>query len=135
MLLSGSIRVKVAEPARGARLLRVGEGMKHLAVILTALGLVCSSAWGQAARATLNGRVTDGQGAVIPGADVIVTSEETNVKTQTKTNQEGIWMVQFLVPGSYNLSVSSGGFRPMERKAIKLQTGDIKQIDTQLEIG
>ena len=109
--------------------------MKKVAVILAAWGLVCSSAWGQAARATLNGRVTDAQGAVIPGADVAVTSDETNVKTQTKANEQGAWIVQFLVPGSYSVTVSSDGFRPMERKAIKLQTGDIKQIDTQLEIG
>src|SRR4051794_33918291 len=124
---------KLAKPRVAA--LRVGEGMKKFAVALAALGLVCSSAWGQAARATLNGRVTDGQGAVIPGADVAVTSDDTNVKSQTKTNEQGAWIVQFLGPGSYSLTVSANGFRPVEQKAIKLQTGDVKQIDLQLEIG
>jgi hypothetical protein len=104
-------------------------------LILAVWAVVCSTAWGQAARATLNGRVTDGQGAVIPGADITVTSDDTNVKITAKTNEQGIWMVQFLVPGSYSLTVNSQGFRPVERKAIKLQTGDSKQIDTQLEIG
>ena len=109
--------------------------MKRFVLLLAAWAFVCSTAWGQAARATLNGRVTDAQGAVIPGADVTVTSDVTNVKITAKTNEQGIWMVQFLVPASYSLTVNSGGFRPVERKGIKLQTGDIKQIDTQLEIG
>ena len=38
-------------------------------------------------------------------------------------------------PEVIRLTVSANGFRPVERKAIKLQTGDVKQIDLQLEIG
>src|SRR4051812_31174597 len=109
--------------------------MKKICSLLVGV-LVCANLWAQGgARATLNGRVTDGQGAVIPAADVTVISEETNVKTQVKTNEQGIWMVQFLVPGNYSLTVASGGFRSVERRGIKLQTGDNKQLDTQLEIG
>lgn len=109
--------------------------MKKLSLYVLAWALVCASAWGQGARATLSGRVTDAQGAVVPGADVTVTSEDTNVRQQTKTNEQGNWMVQFLVPAHYTLSISSGGFRPVERKNITLQTGDVKQIDVQLEVG
>lgn len=109
--------------------------MRRFAVLLAAWVVVCSSAWAQGARATLNGRVTDAQGAVVPGVDVTVTSDDTNVKSQTKTNEQGAWIVQFLVPGSYSVNISAGGFKSVERKAIKLSTGDSKQIDTQLEIG
>ncbi len=110
--------------------------MKRFALILMAWALVCSSAaWGQGARATLGGRVTDAQGAVVPSADVTVTSDDTDVKQQTKTNEQGNWQVQFLVPGHYSLTVASAGFRPVERHGITLQTGDSKQMDTQLEIG
>jgi hypothetical protein len=83
----------------------------------------------------LNGRVTDAQGAVIPAADVTVTSEDTNVKTTTKTNMQGNWLVQFLVPGNYHVTIAANGFRALERRGIQLQTGDVKQIDAQLEIG
>jgi hypothetical protein len=109
--------------------------MKKFTLLLATWALVCSTAWSQGARATLNGRVTDAQGAVIPGADVTVTSEETNVKTTTKTNGQGSWIVQFLIPGSYSITVGSGGFKTVERKGIKLQTSDNKQFDVQLEIG
>jgi hypothetical protein len=109
--------------------------MRKLALFAFAWALVCSSAWSQGARATISGRVTDAQGAVVPGADVTVTSDDTNVKQQTKTNEQGNWIVQFLVPAKYSLTITSGGFRPVERTGITLQTGDQKQIDIQLEVG
>jgi hypothetical protein len=104
-------------------------------MVCLAVCLMLNLGWSQGARATLNGRVTDAQGAVVPGADVAVISDDTGVRQTTKTNEQGIWMVQFLVPGHYSFSVSSAGFKQLERHGITLQTGDIKQIDTQLELG
>lgn len=105
-------------------------------VLSAVLGLDGASlAWGQGSRATLGGRVTDVQGAVVPGAAVVVTSDETAVKQTTKTNSQGNWTIQFLVPGRYSFTVISAGFRELERQGITLQTGDNKQIDTQLELG
>ena len=109
--------------------------MKKLFSILALWAVVCSSAWAQGARATLGGRVTDAQGAAVLGADVTVASDDTDVKQTTKTNEQGNWMVQFLVPAHYSFSVVAAGFRPVEQHEITLQTGDIKQIDIQLEIG
>lgn len=89
----------------------------------------------QEARASIEGRVTDQQGAVIPGARVAVTAENTNVSQTTVTNQQGSWTVRFLIPGSYRIVVSATGFKASERKGIVLQTADIKQLDIALEIG
>jgi Carboxypeptidase regulatory-like domain/TonB dependent receptor-like, beta-barrel len=91
--------------------------------------------WAQGGRATLGGRVTDAQGAMVPGADVVVTSDDTQVKQQTKTNGQGNWAVNYLLPGAYTFSITAPGFRPVERHGVALQTGDYKQIDTQLEVG
>jgi len=100
--------------------------------------LVCavvSPAICQESRATLGGRVSDAEGALVPNADVTVTSDDTGVRQQTKTNDQGNWLVQFLVPGHYSIIVSSPGFRPLERHGITLQTGDHKLVDTDLELG
>ncbi|MBS1855981.1 MAG: carboxypeptidase regulatory-like domain-containing protein [Acidobacteria bacterium] len=91
--------------------------------------------WAQGSRAALGGRVTDAQGAVVPGASVAVTSEETGVTQTTKTNEQGNWLVQFLLPASYKFTVGAPGFKTSERGGIVLQTSDNKQIDVQLEIG
>jgi len=103
--------------------------------VLVMFALASFAAWSQSSRATLGGRVTDPQGAAVPNADVVVVSDETAVRQSTKTNDQGNWTVQFLVPATYNFTVTSTGFKSIERKGITLQTSDNKQIDTILELG
>lgn len=104
-----------------------------LATLLFFWGTV--KAMAQEARATLRGRVTDQQSAVVPEANVTVTSDDTGVKYLTRTNTQGNWIVEFLLPGHYQLSVMKAGFRASDRQAIELQTADDKEFDVQLEIG
>src|SRR5882724_737405 len=89
----------------------------------------------QEVRATVGGRVTDPQGAVVPAAIVVVVSEETGVKQQTVTNHQGNWIVQFLLPGRYRFTITAPGFKTENRRGVELQTADNKQIDVQLELG
>lgn len=104
-------------------------------VVSVVLCLLCGSVYGQEARANLEGRVTDPQGGVVPGATVSVISEATNVKQDTTTNEQGSWTVRFLNPGSYRIVVSAPGFKTSERRGIVLQTADMKQVDLVLEVG
>lgn len=90
---------------------------------------------GQEVRATIGGRVTDAQGAVVPNAAVTVTSDDTGVPQQTTTNAQGAWTVQFLLPGHYHFSVMAPGFKVAERTGITLQAADNKELDTQLQLG
>src|SRR6266542_2444089 len=86
-------------------------------------------------RATLGGRVVDPQQALIPGAQIVVTSLATGVRQKTVTNAGGDWKILFLIPGHYGLLVSAQGFKSAERSDIELQTADIKQIDLVLTLG
>jgi hypothetical protein len=97
--------------------------------------LACISLWGQDNRATLGGRVTDQQDAVVPGAQVVVTAQATQTQQKTTTNNVGEWKILFLNPGRYTISVKAEGFKVAERSNIDLQTGDIKQIDIPLALG
>src|SRR5262249_28039696 len=89
----------------------------------------------QESRATLEGRVTDQQGAIIPRATVVVTSEQTGVKQQTATIDQGAWTLNFLNPGAYTITVSNHNFKAFERRGVTLQVADRKQIDATLELG
>lgn len=89
----------------------------------------------QEVRASLGGKVTDAQGALVPNAQVSVISEDTGVKQFTNTNENGNWLVQFLLPGSYQFTVTSPGFKTLRRDHIVLQTADAKTIDVQIDIG
>ena len=104
-------------------------------VAVLVLCFLAGSTWGQESRANIEGRVTDPQGAAVPGAEVIVVAQETNVKQSTTTNEQGSWTVRFLNPGSYRILVSASGFKTSERKGIVLQVADMKQVDVVLEIG
>jgi hypothetical protein len=102
------------------------------------MALLCLAAiplQAQDSRATLSGRVLDAQGASVPGADVVVISEDTRVRQDTKTNDQGNWIVKFLNPGRYTVQITATGFKQVERPGIALQTSDSKQFDTTLEVG
>lgn len=103
------------------------------AALLTVIA--CTTSHAQEVRATIGGRVTDAQGAVVPGASVTVTSDDTSVKQDTRTNSQGNWTVQFLLPGHYHFTVTAPGFKTEQRSGITLQTADNKQLDVQLEVG
>jgi hypothetical protein len=89
----------------------------------------------QEVRATLGGRVTDPQGAAVPNASVTLVSDDTNVKYETKTNPQGSWTVEFLLPAHYHFTVAAPGFKTAERNGIELQTADVKQFDLEMQLG
>jgi hypothetical protein len=60
--------------------------------------------------ASVSGRVTDAQGAVVPGAHVTARHVDTNVTAETVANTEGRFRFQYLRVGSYELSVRMQGF-------------------------
>ena len=109
-----------------------------LSALLSVTALLCAAGnvlWGQDVRATLGGRVTDAQGAVVPNASVVVVSDDTAVKQETKTNHQGNWAIAFLLPGHYHFSITTAGFKTTVRSGIELQAADNKQIDVQMEMG
>ena len=104
--------------------------------IVVGLFLVAGGwAYGQDVRASLGGRVTDPQGAIIPNATVTVTADETGVVQTTNTNSSGDWIVLTLLPGHYHFEVKAPGFKTEERTSIELQVGDRKYVDTQMLVG
>ncbi len=59
---------------------------------------------------TISGRVTDPQGAVVPGASVTVRQSETNLTRDTLTDQEGRFRFPYLRVGRYDVVVHLAGF-------------------------
>src|SRR5436309_520291 len=94
-------------------------------LLLLALSLIAAApTWGQEARATIGGRVVDPQGALVPAAQVVVTSDDTGVKQTTITNSDGNWSVRFLIPGRYHFTVNAAGFKAAVSSRVELQTAD-----------
>lgn len=60
---------------------------------------------------SLVGTVTDSAGAVIAGASVTAINQDTKVAYSDKSNAQGYYSIQYILPGTYNVSVEMSGFQ------------------------
>src|SRR5436190_23848174 len=86
--------------------------------VLVALSL--STLFAQSPLGTITGIASDATSAPIPGASVIVSSQDTGVKVTAPTNASGVYSVPNLKPGKYKVAASAQGFRPVETPVIDL---------------
>lgn len=102
--------------------------------VFLCLSLHCPM-WAQTATATITGRVTDPQGAVVPGATVTATNVSTGVARNASTTSGGIYNIPDLQPGDYNVTVQVSGFSKGAATGIHLLVGDVKDINFSLVVG
>ena len=65
------------------------SGTHRFVAALAALLLLAGLALGQVKSSTITGTVTDPSGALVPGAEVLVTNQETNVTVAVQSNAAG----------------------------------------------
>lgn len=106
-----------------------------LSLSMSVIALMTLPVAAQQDRGSIIGRVTDPTGAVVPGATITVTSEDTGLRIPTTTNEAGNYAVRSLGFGNYELSCESRGFRKYLRKGTKLEIGQTLTIDITLELG
>ncbi|HZO55676.1 MAG TPA: carboxypeptidase regulatory-like domain-containing protein, partial [Bryobacteraceae bacterium] len=101
------------------------------------MGIIVSvvSLAAQTSRGTLTGIVTDAQGAAMPGAQVSLRNEETNVRRQTTANEAGLYRFDAIDPGQYQISVEAAGFRTYSKRQIPVGAAQTVSNDVQLEVG
>ena len=85
--------------AWGGRL-RASAGVGVMVAAFAVLWLGVGSASAQVAfTGQITGTVTDTSQALIPGAEVVVENVQTNVKSQTTTNDSGAYTILSVIPG------------------------------------
>jgi hypothetical protein len=89
----------------------------------------------QETRGTIMGRVVDQSRAIIPGASVHAVNVNTGVRTSTISNATGDYVLPFLVPGTYTITVELEGFNTFVRSGINVRVNDRITIDAVLEVG
>ncbi|MBL8172801.1 MAG: carboxypeptidase regulatory-like domain-containing protein, partial [Acidobacteria bacterium] len=67
-------------------------------ILAFALLLAAITAFAQTPTAGITGRVTDANGAVVPGATIKVTNLATNIAQQTVANDSGDFLLPYLNP-------------------------------------
>ena len=84
-------------------------GLTFLSVVF-AIAMMASAALAQTETGQITGKVTDPNGAVVPGAAVTLSSAETGTQRTTTTNDEGVYAITNLQPGVYEISVQAANF-------------------------
>ncbi|PYS52946.1 MAG: hypothetical protein DMF68_00615 [Acidobacteria bacterium] len=102
------------------------------ALLLLSLFVTASA---QEFRGSVTGKVTDPNGAAIPGATVTIKNIETNSDTTTTTNDEGTYNFPLLQPGKYTLTVAQQGFNTAVREGIEIKVADKLTLDVPMAIG
>jgi carboxypeptidase family protein len=106
-------------------------------IIFSIVIIFCSGAGAfaqQSGAATLSGRVTDPNGAVIIGAKVIATQNATGAKRETVTNNEGLYALTNLSPGEYEVRIEARNFPRALSRRIGLNVGQQAVFDGTLQV-
>src|SRR5215470_7037546 len=111
--------------------------IKRLLLIATSLALVASTTFpvlAQNPTGSIRGTVTDPQGAVIQNATVTVTNKATGDIRKVSTNAEGIYAVENLLPGEYEVKIEAQGFATEVLTSV-VQVGNTTSGDAALRVG
>jgi hypothetical protein len=111
---------------------------RRLRVLLSvslALLCLCAAATAQVTTGSILGTVHDSTGAVIPGATVTITDSGKGTSSIKKTDDNGNYDVEFLIPGTYTISVEMKGFKHSVSNNIALDIDQKAQVNFSLELG
>lgn len=86
-------------------------------------------------RGSLQGTVTDAQGAVVPGAKVTLTDKETNRTQEVTTNEAGYYVINGLAPRPYKMEVVKDGFKKKALDDLKIIAEQANALNVELDIG
>src|SRR5215475_14395587 len=87
----------------------------------------------QSDRGRISGTAYDPSGAIVGGATVRVINPQTEAVRQTVTDERGFYLVDSLLPASYNVGVSAPGFGDLTVSDVKLGVGELRSLDLRLQ--
>ena len=116
---------------------RIKPAAAWLALLVTGLLLLQSSALAQETTGSVSGAVKDATGALIPRATVLLTNLQNKSERKTISNSAGNFTIASVTPAlSYQVTISLVGFKSWQSQPFPLQPGDqVNFSDIKLELG
>jgi hypothetical protein len=113
--------------------------MKHCFAMLAAAGVLAfrlpGCPLGPDTPDEILGRVTDASGAVVSGARITAVDNATNTDAASApADGSGDYLLPFLNPGVYRVSVEMPGFRPFRQDHVTVRAGQIATVDVKIEL-
>ena len=104
-------------------------------LILGAVLLGAAPVQAQVLYGSLVGTVTDATGAVVPGASVSATNTATGLELESSTGADGLFRIVNVQIGSYDVTVSSDGFRTHNQAGVSVTANSVSRVDVELVLG
>jgi hypothetical protein len=106
----------------------------RLAACLSAVLLLARVGVAQPTTGTILGKVADEQGAIIPGATVSATNPATGFNRVAVSDAEGIYRLNALPVGTYDVIVELAGFASVDRKGLIVNVAQTITVDFALKV-
>jgi outer membrane receptor protein involved in Fe transport len=111
------------------------RGWRQANIFILSCLIFLGSALGQVTTATFYGIATDSTRAVVPGATVTLTNNETGAIYRKVSDGAGEFGFDFLPTGTYTLRIEAAGFKTYESKGIALTAGQQSRQTYTLDVG
>ena len=112
--------------------------LQSAALAFLAVFVMSASAFAQGGGAsstgTIQGRVMDAQGAVLPGVTVTATSPSALGAQTTVTSETGNYRFPAIPPGEYELTFELAGFNTLKRSGIQISLGFTATVNVELAL-
>ena len=89
---------------------------------------------GASSTGTIQGRVTDAQGAVLPGVTITAASPALLGQQTTVTSETGNYRFPAVPPGTYTISYELAGFNTVKREGIQITLGFTANVNVELQL-
>lgn len=110
---------------------RICRGLLFGLIVLVATGLLAQVV----ITSTIVGTVTDPQKAVVAGAGVTLTNQDTGVTWKATTDDSGTYQFANLLAGNYQVQVRRQGFADALTTSIALENGTTRRVNVGLSMG
>jgi len=97
--------------------------------------LVLPSCVAAQSTASIEGLVTDQNGALIGGAEIVASNPEIGVARRSVTDESGRYQIAALPIGEYRLAVTAKGFTAQMVENLRIEVGRTKTQDFRLQVG
>ncbi len=90
---------------------------------------------GQTSGGVFRGEVRDPSGAIVPGARVVIRSNDNGTQVNAESNNDGLYITSTVIPGSYTLNATKPGFETEVFGPVTLEVDQTVRVDFKLKTG
>ncbi len=111
---------------------RLPQILRPAVLALAALLLTSAAIFAQTDQGRITGTVTDANGAIVPGASVLVKNEKTGEERTATTNDDGTFTVPALKASNYVVTATAPNFAPAKVTDVQVAVGQERDLNITL---